>query len=114
MSYARLLELGRHLSSRERARRLRETLVRELGNEDWRLTVDLEGVCSISHSFADELFAVLAVQKGEEWFREHVVLINCSPTVRSSILEALRQRLQPFSCDAGGATLPPPPPDLRV
>jgi hypothetical protein len=108
--HARLLQLGRHLSSRERARHLREEVLRYVQNPE-KITVDLSGVRSVSDSFADEFFAVLVVQHGERWFREHILVIDALPEVRAAIIRAIRARLGEIgsSHDEG---LAPPPEDL--
>ncbi|MBI1947640.1 MAG: STAS-like domain-containing protein [Deltaproteobacteria bacterium] len=94
MTYARLVEMGKDLSSRERARLLREEFVREAGVNPARLTFDFAGVRTLSDSFADELLAVLVVERGEAWFREHVHLANLSPELRLVVLNAIQARLR--------------------
>lgn len=89
---ARLVEIGTFLSSRTRARLLRQEVLAELGHTEGPITFDLNGVECISDSFADELFAVLAVDKGEEWFAQRIKIINASREVRASILRALEGR----------------------
>ncbi len=81
--------VGTDISSRTRARWLREQIV-DSGDE---CLVDFGGVRSVSHSFADECFAVLVIEQGELWFKNHVKLLNCSATIRETILEAILQRL---------------------
>jgi hypothetical protein len=58
-----------------------------------RVTIDLEGVYTISESFADELFGILVKQEGEEWFRQHIVVRNASADVRRSILSGIEKRI---------------------
>ena len=90
---ARLVEMGEDLSSRDRARRLREELVREAGRDAQRLTFDFEGVRTLSDSFADELLAVLVEERGAEWFRQRVSLVNLSTDQRLIVLNAIDARL---------------------
>ena len=82
--------VGTDISSRTRARWLREQIV-DSGDE---CLIDFGGVRSVSHSFADECFAVLVVEHGETWFREHIKLLNCPTAIRETILEAILQRLE--------------------
>lgn len=86
---------GNDLSSRHRASELRtdvECLVTSGDCE--RVVIDLRSVRMISHSFADELFAVLIADHGEAWFRDHVSVAQPSAPVRQTILEAIQQRLE--------------------
>jgi hypothetical protein len=46
----------------------------------------------VSESFADGAIAVLVAERGEQWFRQNVRLINLSPSVRLSVLEAVDER----------------------
>lgn len=94
MTYARLVDMGRDLSSRERARLLREQFLAEVGANPLRLTFDFDGVRTLSDSFADELLAVLVVERGEAWFRDHVHLANLSPELRLVVLNAIQARLR--------------------
>lgn len=80
---------GTDISSRTRARWLREQIV-DTRDECF---VDFAGVRSVSHSFADECFAVMVVEQSEAWFKKHVKLLNCTATIRETILEAILQRL---------------------
>lgn len=94
MTYARLVEMGKDLSSRERARQLREEFLAEAGTNPSLLTFDFAGVRTLSDSFADELVAVLVAERGEEWFRHHVRLANLSPGLRLVVLNAIGARLR--------------------
>lgn len=82
--------LGQDISSRTRAADLRHALLAAVPNGPVHL--DFAGVRTISDSFADELFAVLVAERGEEWFREHLRLINLAPALRATILEAISER----------------------
>lgn len=117
MTRARLVELGRHLSSRDRARKLREDLLRSVGPTPEHITVDMEGVLSLSDSFADELFAVLAQEKGVRWFKETITVANASPVVRAAVLRAVRVRMEgspPDRADTGRYRLAVPPEELEL
>lgn len=93
MTHAKVSDLGRYLSSRQRARDLRNQILRDAGPEP-ALRFDLDGVINVSESFADELFGVLVRDKGVDWFREHVQVENMTSGVRRSILQAIQSRLQ--------------------
>lgn len=59
-----------------------------------RVVIQLGAVLSISESYADELFGVLAARHGLEWFANHVGFRDASPTTLRAIIEAIRSRLQ--------------------
>lgn len=82
---------GTDLSSRLTGSKLREEVLSLAGKG--AVVLDFKGVHSISHSFADEFLAVLVEDKGESWFRENVQVINHSPIVRWTILDAIKHRL---------------------
>ena len=84
--------LGTDLSSRHLGAELREEASRVFA--DGGIAVfNFDSVRSVSDSFADELLATLAEAHGDEWFRQHVRLTNLSKAVRTSILEAVANRL---------------------
>jgi len=112
MKHLRLIEIGKHLSSRDRARRLREQLVREIRGDECRAIVDLAGVRSVSHSFADEFFAVLVAERGADWFRRCIQFANASPGVRTAVLEAIVARIDGHAPGDHEPVLPPPPSEL--
>ena len=105
-TYARLIEMGKDLSSRDRARQLREAFLREVGANPGVLTFDFDGVRTLSDSFADELIAVLVQDRGEAWFREHVRLVNLSPSHRLIVLSAIEARLVRARLPFARATAP--------
>lgn len=94
MTYARLVDMGLDLASRDRARKLREDFLAHAGSSPERLTFDFEGVRTLSDSFADELLAVLVEERGEVWFREHIKLVNLSSEQRQIVLSAIQTRLR--------------------
>ena len=84
--------LGTDLSSRHLGAELREEASRAIAAGEIA-TFDFEGVRTVSDSFADELLATLVEEHGHEWFRLNVRLKNLSKCVRTSILEAVSNRL---------------------
>ena len=87
------IDFGTDLSSRHRAADLRLTVELRCAAGDL-VVIDLNQVRSVSHSFADELFAVLVSEHGDEWFRSHVKVENATPAVRLTILESILLRLE--------------------
>lgn len=76
-------EYGTCLSSRDSGAKLRTRI--DAGNYE----IDFTDVIVLSHSFADECFAVLVQDKGEDWVVKNIKLTNLEPSVRYSILEAI-------------------------
>lgn len=91
MNNIRIAKHGTDLSSRTTGHHLRDEVIRLAAAGP--VVLDFSGVRSVSHSFSDELLAVLVESKGERWFREHVRVINHSPIVRWAILDAIQHRL---------------------
>lgn len=91
MNTIRIAEQGSDLSSRSTGRQLRAQTEGLAGRDI--VVLDFDGVRSVSHSFADELLAVLVAAHGEEWFRSHIRVINHASSVRSVILDAIQHRL---------------------
>ncbi len=92
---------GTDLSSRQRAAVLRLDIASQTAAGITPVTLDFAGVRTVSESFADGAIAVLVAERGEEWFRQNVRLINLSPFVRLSVLEAVDERCR--STEAAGA-----------
>jgi hypothetical protein len=83
------------------------------GNDEPKIAIDLAGVLSVSDSFADEFFAVLIAERGEEWFRRHVAIENSSDEVRAAIVRAIRARLEGRAGDDDDLELADPPEHLE-
>jgi hypothetical protein len=105
------------LASRSRARRLRDEVVAEIYATKGAFTVDLTDVLSISDSFADEFFAVLAQDYGDVWFRDHLRVEGACDVVRGAIVRAIAARLERATgtldrSSSQGYELAPPPAHL--
>jgi len=92
---------GTDLSSRQRAATLRLEITTQTAAGVTPVTLAFAGVRTVSESFADGAIAVLVVERGEQWFRQNVRLVNLSPSVRLSVLEAVDERCR--STEAAGA-----------
>ncbi|NBV89253.1 MAG: DUF4325 domain-containing protein [Betaproteobacteria bacterium] len=92
---------GTDLSSRQRAAALRLDITSQTAAGITPVTLDFAGVRTVSESFADGAIAVLVAERGEEWFRQNVRLVNLSPFVRLSVLEAVDERCR--CTEASGA-----------
>ncbi len=116
MSHIRLADVGHHLASRARASDLRNELIDAVDAGLETYVVDLSDVRSISDSFADEYFAVLAEERGDAWFRAHVRVEGASDVVRGSVIRAIRTRLErrdgTFQSKSSDAFELAPPPEV--
>jgi len=83
---------GSDLASRDTARKYRELLF-EAFKKHQSVEIDVGGVLSMSHGFADELFAVSAVMLGIDEFLTRVYIINDHDRrITRTIAEAIRLR----------------------
>lgn len=81
------------LASRHAAGRVRAS-VEESALAGKTVAIDLGKVLSLSESYADELFGVLAARRGLEWFAKHIIIVGASPIVFRAIAQAIRHRLE--------------------
>ena len=80
------------LASRQAAAELRAVLEQHVRTGK-RVSVDFSNVLSVSESYADELFGVLALRYGLAWLSENVIIQHVDPLVFRAIAGAIRQRL---------------------
>jgi len=88
----KLCPTGVDLASRQSAARLRQDVESELGRGG-NVVVDLGDVESISESYADELFGVLAAKYGLPSFSATVTIVGASSQVLYSVARAIKERL---------------------
>ena len=92
MSACRIKVADTDLASRQAAAELRAR-IEQCAQSGEKVAIDLGSVFSISESYADELFGVLALRHGLEWLTDRVVFHNAKPVVFRAIADAIRQRL---------------------
>ncbi len=80
------------LASRQAAAQLR-LKVERLAKSSQKIQIDFRNVFSISESYADELFGVLAVRNNLDWLAQHVSILHANEATFRSIANAIRQRL---------------------
>lgn len=80
------------LASRTTGGRLREE-IQSAADSGQYVVIDLQDVLSISESYADEAFGVLAAKRGLDWLGGSVQ-ICARHSVLTSIAEAIRERLE--------------------
>ncbi|MBN1961552.1 MAG: STAS-like domain-containing protein [Deltaproteobacteria bacterium] len=89
-----LHKLAHHLASRQRAHTLREDVLEAITRTQQKVRIDLSEVMSVSDSFADEFFGVLAQTYGDKWFQEYIDVTGASDVVRNSIVRAIHTKLR--------------------
>jgi hypothetical protein len=85
-------EIGTDVSSRDIAGELRVRICRHVMLNETPVELDMSGVRTIANCFADELFAILLLRNGGEWFRENVKLKGLSQRHRDDITFAVSER----------------------
>ncbi len=83
---------GSDLASRNSAARERYKLISSV-QKGQHIIIDFDEVLSISESYADELFGVLATQYGLEWITRNIAFIGISDSVLEVIATVIDRRL---------------------
>ena len=88
-------EFGIDLSSRARASLLRRRIAAAIDSGCAPVTIDFTDVRTISTSFADEVFAVLAQDRGEEWLTSGIRLVATPEHIAETIVSTIAHRCEP-------------------
>ncbi len=96
---------GTDLSSRQRAATHRLEITTHAAAGITPVSLDFAGVRTVSESFADNAIAVLVAERGEEWSRQNVRLVNLTLPFASSVLEAVDQRCHVAGAAGAGSCL---------
>lgn len=84
---------GTDLASRQTAATVRYNVVSAVSSGNM-VVVDLSEIESVSYSYADELFGVIAATQGFDWLVEKVKIINAKEHVLRVIAEIINRRLK--------------------
>ena len=84
------------LASRSEASKFRVRLLKII-NDDSSVNIDFQGVESISDSYADELFGILALSLGIEKFFRIISIINASDRIFQVIAANIHTRISSIS-----------------
>lgn len=84
---------GTDLSSTKLATELRKSVLEEI-ELGFNVEVDFAGVRSLSNGWTRNAFGVIVKEKGEDFFKNHILLSNMSKGVRTSILEGIGEILE--------------------
>lgn len=84
---------GTDLASRRTAAIVRYNVVSAVSSGNV-VSVDLSGIESLSYSYADELFGVLAALQGWDWLIEKIRIVGAKEHVLRVIAEVVNRRLK--------------------
>ncbi len=83
---------GSDLSSTKLAAELRKSILEEI-NLGFNVEIDFKDVRSLSTGWTRNAFGIIVKEKGEDFFKNHILLSNMSKSVRQSVLEGIREIL---------------------
>jgi hypothetical protein len=83
---------GSDLSSAKLATELRKSILDEI-DLGFNVEIDFAGVRSLSNGWTRNAFGVIVKEKGEDLFKNHILLSNMSKGVRKSVLEGTGKTL---------------------
>lgn len=84
---------GPDLASRRTAASERHQIIGQVASGK-RVAVDLSRVVTVSYSYADELFGVIAAVQGWEWLTKNVKLVGANKEVLRVVAESVNRRLK--------------------
>ena len=83
---------GSDLSSTKLASELRQSILDEI-DLGFNVEIDFKDVRSLSSGWTRNAFGVIVKEKGETFFKNHILLSNMSKGVKKSILEGIGEIL---------------------
>ena len=83
---------GTDLSSTKLAKELGNSMLDEL-SLDLNIHIDFKDVRSISNGWARNSLGLIVKKKGEDYFKNHIMITNMSKGVRKTILEGIGEVL---------------------
>ena len=84
---------GSDLSSTKLATELRKSILEDI-NLGFNVEIDFKDVRSLSSGWTRNAFGVIVKEKGENFFKSHILISNMSKGVRRSVLEGLGEILE--------------------
>jgi len=79
---------GTNLSSTKVASELRQSILEEI-DLGFNVEIDFKDVHSLSKAWTQNAFGIIVKEKGEIFFKNHILLSNMSKGVRKDILEGI-------------------------
>lgn len=83
---------GTDLSSTKLASELRASILEDI-DLGFNVEIDFKGVRSISTGWARNAFGIIVRDKDEQFFKQHIRVINANKNVRETILEGIGEVL---------------------
>jgi hypothetical protein len=83
---------GSDLSSTKKATELRQSILQDI-DLGFNVEVDFDGVRSITSGWSRKSFGVIVKEKGEDFFKSHILISNMNKSVRKTILEGIGEIL---------------------
>lgn len=84
---------GTDLSSTKKANELRESMLEEIG-VGLNVEIDMKDVRSITNGWANKAFGVIVKEEGEEFFKNHIRIINMNKRIKTTLVEGIGQMLE--------------------
>lgn len=84
---------GTDLASRQTAATVRYNVASAVSSGN-KVVIDLSEIESLSYSYADELFGVIAATQGFDWLVDHVRIVHAKEHVLRVIAEVISRRLK--------------------
>ena len=84
---------GSDLSSTKLATELKQNILDDI-DLGFNIEIDFKNVRSLSSGWTRNSFGMIIKEKGEEFFKNHILLSNMSKNVRNSILEGIAEILE--------------------
>ena len=84
---------GTDLSSTKLATELRKSILEEI-KLGFNVEIDFKGVRSLSTGWTRNAFGIIVKEKGEDFFKNHILINNMSKGVRKTILEGIAEILE--------------------
>ena len=81
---------GTDLSSTKLATELRKNILEDI-DLGFNVEVDFKDVRSISNGWARNALGLIVKDKGEEFFKNHILISNMNKTIRTTILEGIEE-----------------------
>jgi hypothetical protein len=83
---------GTDLSSIKKASELRQSILEEIGL-GFNVEVDFKDVRSITNGWARNLIGVIAKERGSDFVKNHILLINMNKSIKKTLLEGVEDIL---------------------
>jgi len=84
---------GSDLSSTKKATELRQSILQDI-DLGFNVEIDFKDVRSLTNGWTRNAFGIIVKNKGEQFFKDHILLSNISKSVRQTVLEGIGEILE--------------------